>query len=94
MCSTKWVAMLTPDDFGLSPNHYRIVDQTLIEKWPTICPNQHPLGRQNCLVGNHPCVTCTGSSHRTWQCVFCDACWIWPACRDRPEWPVWTGDDS
>jgi len=38
--------MLTPDDFGLSPNHYRIVDQTLIEKWPTICPNQHPLGRQ------------------------------------------------
>lgn len=46
--------MLTPDDFGLSPHHYRIVDQTLIEKWPTICPNQHPLGVVPREVGDTP----------------------------------------
>jgi hypothetical protein len=54
MCSTGRVAMLIPDDFGLSPNPYRIVGQTLIEKWPTMCPNLHPLGRDHCLVVNHP----------------------------------------
>lgn len=21
----------------------------------------------------------------------CDACWIWPACADRPSWPEWPG---
>ena len=54
MCSTEWVAMLTPDDFGLSPNHYRIVGQTLIEKWPTMCPNLHPLGVVPREVGDTP----------------------------------------
>ena len=49
------------------------------------------MGENTVLIGNHPCVKCTGSSHRTWRCRECDACWIWPACTDRPGWPEWAG---
>ena len=88
------MAALTPDDFGLSPKHYRIVDHTLIEKWPKLCPNQHALGRDRSLVGNYPCTQCNGRPHRTWRCRQCDACWVWPGCREHPDWPVWAGEDS
>ena len=39
-------------------------------------------------VGNHPCL-CVGVPHRTWRCRECDALWVWPPCRDRPEWAAW-----
>jgi|GEM_PF-3288662 len=85
MCSNEW--MLTPDDFGLSDRHYRIQGHELIEAMPDRCPAGHALGKNNILLSNHPCTGCTGSSHRTWRCRECDACWIWPACADRPDWP-------
>ncbi len=83
--------MLTPDGFNLSARHYRIEGHNLIEACPPRCPQGHPLGRDTVLIGNHPCVQCTGSGHRTWRCRTCDACWIWPACVDRPDWPEWPG---
>lgn len=89
VCSNSW--MLTPNDFGLSDWHYRIQGQQLSEAMPNRCPSGHLLGKNTVLIGNHPCVNCTGSSHRTWRCRECDACWIWPACADRPEWPEWPG---
>ncbi|HZM65944.1 MAG TPA: hypothetical protein VFC16_06550 [Nakamurella sp.] len=86
--------MLTPDDFGLSDRHYRIRGHELFEAMPEHCPTGHVLGNNNILLSSHPCTNCTGSSHRTWRCRECDACWIWPACTDRPEWPEWTGVDT
>ncbi len=89
--------MLTPRDFGLSARHYRVQGQQLAEAMPARCPNGHPLGTDTVLIGNHPCVACTGTGHRTWRCRECDACWIWPACVHRPQWPEWPGlgtDDS
>jgi len=89
ICSNEW--MLTPDDFGLSDRHYRIQGHQLSEAMPDRCPAGHILGKNSILLSNHPCTSCTGSSHRTWRCRACDACWIWPACTDRPEWPEWPG---
>ena len=86
--------VLKPDDFGLSDRHYRIRGHQLSEMMPDRCPAGHPLGKETVLVSNHPCVMCTGSSHRTWRCRQCDACWIWPACVDRPDWPEWSGTDE
>jgi hypothetical protein len=92
VCSNDWV--LTPEGFGLSGQHYDVSDRRLAERAPTLCPAGHPLGKDTVLIGNHPCVKCTGSSHRTWRCRRCDACWIWPACTDRPDWPEWSGIDG
>jgi hypothetical protein len=92
MCSTT--GMAAPKDWGLSEQHYRIRGRELAEAMPDRCPSGHPLGRDTVLIGNHPCVKCTGSSHRTWRCRLCDACWIWPACVDRPGWPEWAGTPS
>lgn len=46
----------------------------LIELSPSECPNGHQLGPNLVLMGNHPCISCTGSSHRIWICRECDAC--------------------
>jgi hypothetical protein len=89
VCSNTVV--LEPEQFGLSADHYRISGMRMTETAPPRCPRGHPLGRDTVLIGNHPCVKCTGSSHRTWRCRECDACWIWPRCRDRPDLPEWTG---
>jgi hypothetical protein len=86
--------VLTPGDFGLSQRHYRVDGQRMVEAMPGRCPAGHPMGENTVLIGNHPCVKCTGSSHRTWRCRECDACWIWPACVDRPDWPEWAGMPS
>jgi len=89
MCSNG--RMLTPGQFGLSARHYKIDGQRMIEALPPRCPHGHLLTRDTVLIGNHPCVKCTGSGHRTWRCRECDSCWIWPACVDRPDWPEWSG---
>src|SRR4029077_1957045 len=86
-----WVP--TPEDFGLSEQHYRIKDHPQPESTPGRGPAGHPLGSDTVLLGNHPCVKCTGFSHRTWRCRECDACWIWPACADPPERPGWARDE-
>jgi len=81
-------------DFGLSPRHFRLgPHRELIELSPAMCPRGHPLGADHCLAGNHPCVSCTGTSHRIWLCRECDAGWIWPACAKKPQWPEWPGVD-
>src|SRR6478609_10831889 len=89
MCSDNCV--LAPDDFELSERHYRIQGHEPFEAMPAHCPTGHVLENKNILLGNHPCTSCTGSSHRTWRCSECDVCWIWPACADRPGWPEWPG---
>ena len=65
----------------------------MVELTPSCCPNGHRFENSSYLTGNSPCVTCTGSSHRTWLCqsVRCSAGWIWPACKDRPDLPEWDG---
>jgi hypothetical protein len=63
--------MAAPKDWGLSEQHYRIRGRELAEAMPDRCPSGHPLGRDTVLIGNHPCVKCTGSSHRTWRCRLC-----------------------
>lgn len=76
--------------YRLDPRYYLPTGRAAVtERAPPTCPNGHPLGPDRVLVGNHPCVKCTGSSHRTWRCRECDACWIWPACIDKPDWPEW-----
>src|SRR6478672_11285958 len=89
MCSNEQVG--TPGDFGLSDRHYRIRGHELAEAMPDRCPAGHILEKNTILVSNHPCTSCNGSSHRCWRCRECDACWIWPACTDRPDWPEWSG---
>ncbi len=42
-------------------------------------------------AGQPPLHELHGIVHRTWRCSECDACWIWPACADRPGWPEWPG---
>lgn len=85
---------LTPEDFGFSSRYYRmVVGHQMIEACPPRCPNGDPLREDTVLIGNHPCTRCHGSGHRTWRCRVCDACWIWPACLDRPQWPEWPGPD-
>lgn len=82
-------------DFGLSPRHFRLDGHhLLIELAPAECPNGHPLGGDHGLAGNHPCVSCTGSSHRIWLCRECPAGWIWPACVKAPTYIEWAGVDE
>lgn len=52
------------------------------------------LGPDRMLVGALPCLCYSAQHprvHRTWRCVACDACWVWPPCRKHPEWPIWAG---
>lgn len=86
--------MGTPEAWGLSALHYWIRGDQLSEAIPSRCPSGHRLSRDSVLIGNHPCVACTGAGHRTWRCRECDATWIWPACIDRPGWPEWSGIDT
>ena len=37
---------------------------------------------------------CTGFESSDLALPECDACWIWPRCRDRPEWPEWRGVET
>ena len=60
--------MGTAEDWGLSRQHYRMRGRELAEVMPDRCPAGHLLGRDTVLIGNHPCVKCTGFSHRTWRC--------------------------
>ncbi|MET3806472.1 hypothetical protein ABIB25_003487 [Nakamurella sp. UYEF19] len=62
----------------------------VIERFPTICPNGHPLGPDTMLVAAHPCL-CISHGHRIWRCWTCDAVWTRPPCSRHPEWTPWSG---
>jgi len=85
----------TPGHYGLSDQHFRInPSRQLQEARPTVCPAGHRLGPDRMLVGALPCLCYSAQHprvHRTWRCVACDACWVWPPCREHPEWPIWAG---
>jgi len=49
VCSNT--SMLTPDDFGLSDQHYRIHGHQLSEAMPDRCPAGHVLGENTVLIG-------------------------------------------
>jgi hypothetical protein len=80
------------DPAGADRRHVAIRAGVLVEHAPVACPQGHRLGPSTCLVGTHPCL-CAGRPHRTWRCRACDACWVWPACVERPEWVAWPGLD-
>ena len=50
--------------------------KTTAGKWithpPTRCPNGHPLGANQVLVGHQACLG-HGGGHTTWHCRICDA---------------------
>jgi hypothetical protein len=71
--------------------HHRTRGIGIVELAPKRCPNGHPLGAQQVLVGSQPCL-CAGIPHRTWQCVTCAAVLVWPACEIHPQWTVWSGE--
>lgn len=45
----------------------------VIEVPPEHCPNGHPLGPRQCLVGWLPCTCGGGNGHRTYTCRTCAA---------------------
>jgi hypothetical protein len=51
--------------------------QTTAGKWithpPSRCPNGHPLGPNQVLVGHVACLGHGGGGHTTWHCRTCDA---------------------
>jgi len=51
--------------------------QTTAGRWitrpPTRCPNGHPLGPNQVLVGHVACVGHGGGGHVSWHCRTCDA---------------------
>jgi hypothetical protein len=51
--------------------------QTAAGKWithpPTRCPNGHPLGPSQVLVGHVACLGHGGGGHTSWHCPTCDA---------------------
>lgn len=44
-----------------------------ITKAPKRCPNGHPLGPNQVLVGHVACLGHGGGGHTTWHCRTCDA---------------------
>lgn len=66
----------------------------LVEHAPSRCPNDHPLGADDVLVGNIACM-CQAQrgerQHRSWRCRRCDQQWVWPGCHVRRDLPVWDG---
>lgn len=40
---------------------------------PKVCPQGHPLGPGQMLVGHQPCAGYCGSGHLTWTCNECGA---------------------
>ena len=48
-------------------------DGVWITKPPHRCPNGHPLGPNQALVGYVPCLGHGGGGHTTWTCRTCDA---------------------
>ena len=85
----------SPGQYGLSDRHFRInPGEQLQEARPPRCPAGHRLGPDQVLVGALPCLCYSATHprmHRTWRCVRCDACWVWPPCRKNPQWPIWAG---
>src|ERR1700752_1450016 len=51
--------------------------QTTTGKWitrpPSRCPNGHPLGPNQVLVGHVACLGYGGGGHTSWHCRTCDA---------------------
>jgi hypothetical protein len=47
--------------------------------WPGRCPNGHPLGANQVLVGHVACLGHGGGGHTSWHCRTCDAVVYGPA---------------
>src|SRR6478736_605632 len=56
--------------------------QTTAGRWitrpPSRCPNGHPLGPNQVLVGHVACLRHGGGGHTSWHCRTCDAVTLGP----------------
>ncbi|WP_420116538.1 hypothetical protein [Micromonospora sp.] len=82
--------------YRIDASHYRFGPAgELVEHAPSQCPQGHPLGGDQVLVGNIPCMCLSQThgqrAHRSWRCRRCDREWIWPGCTAQPDLPTWDG---
>lgn len=66
---------LAPQSLGLDvlSNLVQTTDGKWITHPPSRCPNGHPLGANQVLVGHVACLGHGGGGHTSWHCRTCDA---------------------